>query len=68
MYKKKWEEQLWEIWLHDPMKEMPFNEFLEKQRMNLERYKSKEQHDSDAKRAEKELESMFGKVVKLEDG
>lgn len=61
MYEIIWEENLWEVWLHDPMKEKSFNEFKEEAIKNRKRKKTVQEQIQEAKEAERIVNNAFKK-------
>ena len=63
MYEELWEENLWEVWLSNPMQEKTWADFKKEAIDKRKRTKSKEEQIIEARRAEMKVIKAFKKEV-----
>lgn len=63
MYEELWEENLWEVWLSNPMQEKTWADFKKEAVDKRKRTKSKEEQIAEARRAEMKVIQAFKKGV-----
>lgn len=63
MYEELWEENLWEVWLANPMQEKTWSDFKKDAMEKRKRTKSKQEQIVEARRAEMKVIKAFKKEV-----
>lgn len=63
MYEELWEENLWEVWLSNPMQEKTWVDFKKEAIDKRKRSKTAEEQIMEARRAEKKVIQAFKKGV-----
>lgn len=63
MYEELWEENLWEVWLSNPMQEKTWVDFKKEAMDKRKRSKSREEQIVEARRAEMKVIKAFKKGV-----
>lgn len=63
MYEELWEENLWEVWLSNPMQEKTWSDFKKEALDKRKRSKTMEEQIIEARRAEMKVIKAFKKEV-----